>query len=127
MIGYLTPIKITKNGKRVYSADEHEQKAIDVTLEYIEARADRHPNRTTNWGVKFENRKGNLPLAEDGAYLEFFVNPTPGVKGVGERRIMINRFMREVYYTSTHYGDTGSPAFVKLIGQKISGIKGDKW
>ncbi|WP_394830148.1 HINT domain-containing protein [Pendulispora rubella] len=76
------------------------------------------------WGVTFNNtgrppasdptgtKIPDLPLG--GSYKEYRVNPGPGDNSAGGRRIVIDTKTGDVYYSRTHYGDHGDPAFVKI-------------
>lgn len=54
------------------------------------------------------NREGNLPIQNSGYYTEYYAGPRSGPE----------RFVRgqqgELYYTNTHYGQGGSPAFINI-------------
>ena len=57
----------------------------------------------------FQNRSGQLPAQSDpNYYMEFYAGPKSGAE----------RFVTgqngEMYYTWTHYGDAGSPAFINI-------------
>lgn len=47
-------------------------------------------------------------------YLEHRVAPPPGTSGAGPLRVVVNQQSGQVYYTWTHYGDAGAPAFVQI-------------
>jgi hypothetical protein len=67
-------------------------------------------------GDPFRNRLGDLPGGRGASspYREYRVSPPPGTAGPGVRRIVANPATGETYYTWTHYGDAGSPAFVRI-------------
>ena len=71
---------------------------VDVTpsMQRIEAGA-RNPHR--NDGTRFQNRERRLPAG--GTYTEYVV-PTPGVRGPGPKRIVVNGEGR-AWYTPDHY------------------------
>jgi len=50
----------------------------------------------------------------DSPYLEYRVSPPEGTNGAGVRRIVVNQETVETYYTWTHYGQAGDPAFVQI-------------
>ncbi len=68
-------------------------------------------------GQPFQNREGHLP-AKDGSgntitYQEWDVKPyTPGVNRGSER--LVTGSDGSAYYTNTHYGDNGPPAFQRI-------------
>jgi guanyl-specific ribonuclease Sa len=70
----------------------------------------------TKWGTQFKNWAGYLPGAKGQAspYLEYRVAPVPGTSGAGPLRVVTNPQTGEMFYTWTHYGDTGAPAFVQI-------------
>ncbi|HEY4334007.1 MAG TPA: ribonuclease domain-containing protein [Ilumatobacteraceae bacterium] len=57
------------------------------------------------------NKNGDLPGVKNaGGYLEHDVrSPTEG--GAGTKRLVTDENSKAVYYTNTHYGSTGKPAF----------------
>ena len=69
-----------------------------------------------NWGTQFKNWGRDLPGAtgQVSPYLEYRVAPPAGTAGAGPNRIVVNSQTGEIYYTWTHYGDTGPPAFVQI-------------
>ena len=40
--------------------------------------------------------------------------PPLGTSGAGTLRVVLNSQNGDMYYTWTHYGDTGEPAFVRI-------------
>lgn len=68
------------------------------------------------WGTKFKNYAEDLPAKKgaDSPYREYRVAPGAGETGAGTRRVVVNTETGEVYYTWTHYGDTGTPAFIRI-------------
>ncbi len=69
-----------------------------------------HPNGA-KWGAAFGNRDSDLPLGR--TYQEYYVERDPASTSYhGERRLV--RSGDRIYYTSTHYGQNGVPAFVLL-------------
>jgi RHS repeat-associated protein len=92
-------------------AAEEEQGIVD-TLGHID-------NETTpswagrNWNTPFKNHGGDLPgVPGAGGYTEFNVPNAPGSSGIGLRRIVVGP--DGTYYSWTHYGDAGSPPFVRI-------------
>ena len=73
-----------------------------------------------NSGAKFNhpfgNRDGDLPGGRrSGGYTEFYVEKDPNDATYhGSRRLVKHTASGRLYYTSTHYGDNGSPAFVRI-------------
>ena len=72
-----------------------------------------------NWGGKWGdyhgNEEGNLPgVAGRGGYKEYYVRPGPLEGGWGGRRLVVHNATKRVYYTWTHYGEQGKPAFVRI-------------
>jgi hypothetical protein len=65
-----------------------------------------------NWGAIFRNLAGDLPQAAAGYYHEYTVLlPESTQRGVLR---IVTGARGEVYYSWTHYGDAGLPAFVRL-------------
>ena len=95
------------------SADEA---AFAKTLSYIDSGTIPSGNLARKWGTTFKNLEGELPGAQGSTspYLEYRVAPSAGQAGAGTNRIVVNSQTGEVYYTWTHYGDSGTPAFVKV-------------
>ena len=94
-----------------------EEAAINATLGHIDANTVPAGPTATRWGIPFQNREGNLP-GQPGAlptpYTEYRVAPAPGTPGAGPRRVVVNNSNGATYYTWTHYGDAGPPAFVRI-------------
>lgn len=77
-----------------------------------------HPNGM-KWGLPFGNKQGKLPA---GTYREYYVQKANNSSTYhGNRRLVIDVNTKRVYYTSTHYGDNGSPAFVLLRAPQTEG------
>lgn len=93
-----------------------EDSALNATLQHIDDGT--VPTDATNvkWGQQFKNWNGDLPGAQGAAspYREYRVAPPPGTPGAGPLRVVVNSQTGETYYTWTHYGDTGNPAFVRI-------------
>jgi hypothetical protein len=91
-----------------------EEAAALKTIQHIDAGTKPAGAVGTKWGTKFFNKNGDLP-GPSGAtspYREYRVASGPG--GANVRRIVKNELTGEMYYSWTHYGDTGKPAFVKI-------------
>jgi guanyl-specific ribonuclease Sa len=78
--------------------------------------------RTKKWGTQWKNypKKGQNvprlpgPRGNKSPYYEYDVLPARGIKKPGPRRIVRNEDTGATYYTWTHYGDEGDPAFVRI-------------
>jgi guanyl-specific ribonuclease Sa len=88
-----------------------EEAALDDTIGNIDTDTVPTDATATRWGIDFENRNEDLP---PGDYLEYRVQPPPGVKGAGPLRVVVNEETGSMYYTWTHYGDNGYPPFVRI-------------
>lgn len=88
-----------------------EKQAVLNTLKYIDNGTRPTDRLAIKWGTKFDNYEGYLP---NGRYVEYRVSPPSSATNAGTRRIVKNVETGELYYTWTHYGDAGSPAFVKI-------------
>jgi len=86
------------------------------TLAHIDAGTTPTGSLATKWGTSFKNWAGDLPGAKgaDSPYLEYRVSPPAGTSGAGPLRVVVNTQTGEMYYTWTHYGDAGTPAFVQI-------------
>jgi RHS repeat-associated protein len=93
-----------------------EESALDSTLANIDAGTVPSDATARRWGIPFRNRDGDLPGAQgnQSPYLEYRVAPPAGTPGAGPLRVVVNAQTGEIYYTWTHYGDSGSPAFVRI-------------
>jgi guanyl-specific ribonuclease Sa len=93
-----------------------EEAAVLATLRNIDAGTKPAGALAKRWGVPFKNWSGDLPGpgGPSSPYQEYRVAPPPGTSGAGIRRVVVDPNTGDVYYTWTHYGDTGSPAFVQI-------------
>ncbi|MEY2268800.1 MULTISPECIES: polymorphic toxin-type HINT domain-containing protein [Streptomyces] len=93
-----------------------EEAALNDTLAHITANTVPTGPTSIKWGTKFNNRDVDLPggVGEHSPYLEYRVAPPAGTSGPGPLRVVRNQFTGETYYTWTHYGDSGKPAFVRV-------------
>ncbi|GAA1228206.1 hypothetical protein GCM10009676_08150 [Prauserella halophila] len=93
-----------------------EEDALADILAHIDVGTKSSGSTAKKWGANFKNRSGYLPEAkgEHSPYHEYGVAPPPGTAGPGPLRVVRNSQSREVYYTWTHYGDSGSPSFVRV-------------
>jgi guanyl-specific ribonuclease Sa len=89
-----------------------ERAALDDTVRNIDAGTVPTGPTSNRWGTTFHNREGHLPAG--GSYREFRVAPSPGTSGAGPLRVVVDDNTGSMYYTWTHYGDAGSPAFVQI-------------
>jgi hypothetical protein len=93
-----------------------EEASLGQTLSYIDAGTTPAGSIATKWGTPFKNWAGDLPGPQGAAspYLEYRVAPATGTSGAGLQRVVVNQQTGEMYYSWTHYGDAGAPAFVKI-------------
>ncbi|MGC5033947.1 ribonuclease domain-containing protein [Micromonospora sp. DT229] len=93
-----------------------EDAALNRTLAQIDAGTVPTGPTAKKWGTQFKNWGRNLPGASglNSPYLEYRVAPPPGTSGAGPLRVVRNSDTGATYYTWTHYGDSGSPAFVRV-------------
>lgn len=92
-----------------------EEATLDDTLSHIDAGTVPSGPTSKKWGTKFENKEGRLPGASgaDSSYTEYRVAPPSG-KGAGPLRVVVDGSNGSMYYTWTHYGTAGDPAFVRI-------------
>ena len=78
-----------------------------------------HPNAHGIFGRPYRN----LPTANGdflpglpgaGGYSEYDVTPPVGITTRGPRRILQEIITGHLYYTNTHYGDTGQPSYWRV-------------
>jgi len=93
-----------------------EEASLLQTLGHIDAGTIPTDSIATKWGTQFKNWDGDLPGASGAAspYQEYRVAPPSGTTGAGELRVVANQQTGETYYTWTHYGGSGNPAFVRI-------------
>ncbi|QEU82598.1 hypothetical protein CP968_00135 [Streptomyces subrutilus] len=94
-----------------------EESALNATLSHIDAGTVPTGPTATKWATKFKNRDVDLPggVGQHSPYLEYRVAPPAGtVPAAGPLRVVRNTITGETYYTWTHYGDAGKPAFVRI-------------
>lgn len=93
--------------------DTNEQAAVKAALAVIGT----HTHKVCEDRGTHNNTEGNLP-GEPGVieYREWGIRPpsTQGNHWPGPRRLVQNMESKHIYYTWTHYGKNGSPAFVLL-------------
>jgi guanyl-specific ribonuclease Sa len=89
----------------------NEEQAVLNTMKHIENGTVPSGKLSKKWGTPFGNREGYLPA---GNYLEYRVAPPVGNKGAGARRVVKNVDTGDLFYTWTHYGDSGDPAFLRI-------------
>jgi hypothetical protein len=68
------------------------------------------------WGETYNNRDGTLPGKRGaGGYREYYVQKRTGDPTYhGSRRLVRHNTSGRFYYTNTHYGDNGQPAFRRI-------------
>ncbi|WP_316233741.1 RHS repeat-associated core domain-containing protein [Bradyrhizobium sp. SZCCHNPS2010] len=93
-----------------------EEAAVLSTLSHIDNGTKPTGALAKKWGTPFKNWRIDLPGGQGIAspYREYRVAPSPGVSGAGTNRVVVNGQTGESYYTWTHYGNTGDPAFVQI-------------
>ena len=93
-----------------------ERSALDKTVQHIDSGTVPTDATAKNWGIKFQNKEGNLPgdSYANSPYREYRAAPPPGTKGAGTLRVVTNSQTGEMYYTWSHYGQVGPPAFVRI-------------
>ena len=93
-----------------------EEAAVLDTIRSIESGTKPSGGLGKKWGTKFKNYNGDLPGKQgvESPYKEYRVAPQPGQAAPGPNRVVVNTETGEMYYSWTHYGDTGHPAFVKI-------------
>ena len=95
-----------------------EQAAVKQTLDAIDKGT--VPVLTHNngkrWAFPHQNRDGDLPGARgSGGYLEYYVEKDPASPTYhGSRRVVVHQTTKRRYYSWTHYGENGNPAFVLI-------------
>lgn len=93
-----------------------EESALDKTVGYIDSGTRPSGQLARNWGGSFKNSGNDLPNGSGSGspYLEYRVAPPPGTSGSGVLRVVVDQSSGEMYYSWNHYGDAGSPAFVRI-------------
>ncbi|MCC6699391.1 MAG: RHS repeat-associated core domain-containing protein [Candidatus Hydrogenedentes bacterium] len=93
-----------------------EEVAVLNSLSHIDAGTKPTGALAKKWGVRFKNWGNDLPggVGDASPYLEYRVAPASGTSGAGPRRIVVDELTGEIFYSWTHYGDTGRPAFVQI-------------
>jgi guanyl-specific ribonuclease Sa len=93
-----------------------EEQAVLGTLKHIDAGTKPSGPLGKKWGTHFNNKDGDLPGGrfQNSPYQEYRVAPPPGTSGAGPLRVVGNPQTGDMFYTWTHYGDTGTPAFVQI-------------
>jgi RHS repeat-associated protein len=99
------------------SLPAEEEAALLQSLQHLDAGTVPTGPTATKWGTPFANNEGHLP-GQAGArptpYSEHRVAPAPGQSGAGARRLVYDRASGRLYYTWTHYGQAGDPAFLRV-------------
>jgi guanyl-specific ribonuclease Sa len=97
------------------SLPAEEEAAVSTTVGLIDSGTTPAGPLGVRWGTKFKNYGGDLPGASGDAspYQEYRVLVS-GAQSPGALRVVMNKDTGEMYYTWTHYGDSGPPAFVQI-------------
>jgi guanyl-specific ribonuclease Sa len=97
------------------SLPDEEAEAIQNSLSHLDAGTQPPDIDPRGWGRVFRNNAGDLPGTPGaGGYREYDVHPAPGILNRGPRRLVVSDSGGSIYYTWTHYGDSGLPAFVRI-------------
>ena len=98
------------------SLPAEEEAALLRTLAHIDAGTKPSGPLAKKWGTTFKNYGGDLPgpSGASSPYREYRVSPGPGTSGAGPRRVVVDSSNGSTFYTWTHYGDAGPPAFVRI-------------
>jgi RHS repeat-associated protein len=89
-----------------------EEKAVMNTVSHIGAGTKPTGALAKKWGTTFYNNAGDLPGVKGaGGYTEYRVSSTTG-KNV--QRVVKSDLDNSLFYTWTHYGQAGNPAFVRI-------------
>ncbi len=99
------------------SLPAEEEAALLDTLSHIDSGTVPMGPTATRWGIPFKNNEGTLPGipgALPTPYTEFRVAPAPGFAGAGARRIVVDNASGNIFYTWTHYGQSGDPGFLLI-------------
>jgi RHS repeat-associated protein len=93
-----------------------EEARLMATLQHIDAGTTPAAPLGQRWGIPFQNREGKLPgpSGQASPYVEYRVTPPPGTSGPGATRVVVNSQTGATYYTWTHYGQSGDPAFMQV-------------
>jgi hypothetical protein len=93
-----------------------EEASVLDSIGHIDAGTKPTGSTGIKWGSQFKNWNGDLPgpSGPSSPFREFRVAPEPGTQGAGPLRLVVSPSTGEVYYTWTHYGDAGNPAFVRI-------------
>jgi hypothetical protein len=103
----------TKSRANVGASDE-ERAAVVEALDALKDSTKSH-TFARKWGDDHGNSEGNLPGTPGlGGYTEYYVRRAPGQPAPGARRLVKHTRSGFVYYSATHYGKEGPPAFVKV-------------
>jgi hypothetical protein len=105
-------------------ADTNEQASLTSGLTALLAGSDnandKDGNKILERRIAHDNRSGHLPGARGViAYMEYGITPPTGVGWPAKRRLVADTTKPDrsdwpIYYTWTHYGDDGTPAFVRI-------------
>jgi guanyl-specific ribonuclease Sa len=93
-----------------------EEAALNRTIGLVErGQVPTDPVMAKRWGATYENRNNELPGGQyqNSPFQEYRVM-VAGANKAGPLRLVINNDTGAMYYTWTHYGDAGAPAFVQI-------------
>ncbi|HEY6887019.1 MAG TPA: hypothetical protein VI300_04540 [Solirubrobacter sp.] len=104
------------------SLPAREKTSVDLVITAHGAKATVSPVETRTrgglpvWDADHADVKAHLPMRSRGDnYREFYLDPFHRVNKWGSRRLVYDTEYKRWYYSRTHYGDNGSPAFVLLL------------
>ena len=98
--------RISRLNRHALTPEEND--AINTTLEQI-----RKGNTNGLHVHTFNNSKSQLPNTKGVTYTSYDVSPSPGSTNRGTRRLVYGSD-GSIYYTNTHYGDTGGIPFFQI-------------
>jgi hypothetical protein len=109
------PEKAVSGDKGAGANPNNEQTAVTAALTQLDA-GEENLAGTIAKRVKHENRDGHLPgLVNVVNYQEYGIAPPTGVAWPAQRRLVVDKDSKRIYYTWNHYGHGGAkPAFVRI-------------
>lgn len=107
---------VLDNSRKLPPAEE--QAVLEAREQSSGHRAPPQPGdmQSIRWGIIFRNREGFSPVKAHDYYREYTIL-LPGDVTRGRRRFITGGIPGSpeiVYYSWTHYGDSGVPAFVRI-------------
>ena len=98
--------------------EDDEQDALDIGLAAFHGTDTSWKTEIESQGGVWDAHHGNYkrsPLPLDDKYREYYLRkPASATTQWGGRRLVVNEDETRIYYSWTHYGEHGSPAFVLL-------------